>query len=395
MDRRYTLYLVALSILLSLLAACAPFWGKPLPLTGDVGAGLAIHHQGTLAEALNKLGLTADAALIVAKDGAAVRIGREAFGQLELRREWSGWVVTGDSLPPSCNLNELQEICLQTSRPRLAVSVLHGVSGGTTATPFALRLREFAIEGTAGRNGYQVIKYSCAEAASPWSGRHTAIVLHGLPREVNADTLALAGTHVLAGADTLAALWFSPPASLRTPRDQLASLADDSAILVCVVEGLSWPVVAHLQALGVETGLPDGCLMPAAVLHSDDAAIMPRFPAGTTVVTSAPVTLATGVKRIVVRDFDNDGDVDSDVYAGTLMRIQDTPASLVAYFNGLAEAQAQHGAFSHEAVEQARRNCVRIANLAARWPGAAYIVGLPADVGLDARHRYIAMWGKL
>ena len=391
MARRSALYLVALS-LLALLSACSPWWIKPLPLTGDERV-LSLDNSALVGEILGEYNVNAFAALIVATDGTAARIGRDSFDNLLLHRRWKGWLSYSADLSPTCNLVGLHEVCLQTATPAPRFEVMESPDEARAWSAFGLKLHEFARQGAAERNGYAVVKYSRTLAGSPWSWPMKAVATSDDVMLVSADTLRISDMRVMAGADTLTALWREIPNDIRGAIDRLAERGDHSKLLICVVDGLTHPMVDHMKALGVKLPIAIN-LPPASVVHAGDDDIFRALQPGDYVVTPAPLTLPTGVRRTMVNQGGPQDDIDAFAFEAGVNRMPDMTGALVVHFTGLLAEQHANGPFSDEATAHAQLTLQRIAELDAAWPGRLIVVGRPDPAALDLRHKHFGVWGE-
>jgi len=417
------LVLVSLLLLTALSLPALP----GLPLLGNIGRPLTLTSPGSLAELLDAAAPQTEAALLIASDGTAVRVYRNAFSRLRLANEQNAWNVYGDSLPPVCDLRNLAGIAVDRANRTFALHLLDGTEERETITPYAAVLRQFELLGTSERNGCTAMKYRrIADSFTIPTDSLLALCIGRPELFPDIAQVTFERYYFSAAGDTIVGLWRNPPAeSMFTLHEKLSGLMKEGPLLVLFVDSYGLRLHQHLSAQGCEFALQGLSPLRAAypsktassywafgtgssywlrnkrgviledVLQSGDNAVL--------VEDDHPYYQAP-VPVLAITDANGDGAIDDDIYRQALLELKQPHDFLMVHFHSIDDSGHDFGPYSPERLECTRQVVGYVNELVAAWNGPVLIFsdhGMHDDGKQGGTHGsaliddMLAMWGRI
>ncbi|MCF7920313.1 MAG: hypothetical protein K9N06_10425 [Candidatus Cloacimonetes bacterium] len=147
---------------------------RSIKVTGNIDKVHYIDHPGNLNTLLAEEKIEADAVLVCGIDGISAFVTSPAFCQVEIQKENLRWLSVTDSLPPVCNIKNIEEIVIWRSGWERKLYIEKKQSFPQSFTPYHFILGGYKKVAESEKNGYKAIKYK----------RITNTLLQNLPEPV-------------------------------------------------------------------------------------------------------------------------------------------------------------------------------------------------------------------
>lgn len=426
------LFRAILLIPVILMVACGR---KGIPVTGDVDKQLQLKQNETLAAFCDREIPQAEQALLIARDGMAINIRRETFGQVNLIRNENRWQVESDSLPDAAHIRDLQEICLSLNGSSADLFLLEGTDRERRISPYAARISEFEAVGVSSKSGYTVKKYQYSEPFNLILSTDSVLVIAASGQEFQLATddgkqlpgLVFRNNQFLLNKDEVRVIWTDPPElDLKQVHQQLQELTTSSRILLIFVDGLGWLLREHLLASEQQGFWSNPALMPVRVafpprtrnsywvLGTGETASRPRqgtifadfqVAAGEgLVIEGDQMFYKTPWQMMMKQDGNENGYVDDEIFIEAHRQVQKPWKFILVHFHGVDDAAHNYGPYSPETLKQLTDLDRFIGELNRLWPGEIYLVsdhGLHGAVagtgthGCGSLEDMLGLWGRI
>lgn len=410
-----------------LLSALSLYSLTGLPLSGNIGYPMMLTEAGNLGQLLDATAPGTEAALLIASDGTAARVYRNAFARIRLAFEENGWNAYGDSLPPVCDLRNLSGIAVDRANRTFALHLINGCEETETITPYAAILRQFERIGTSERSGCTATKYRrVSESYSVMADSALALCI-GRPEYFPGPVSVTFDRYYFGAAgDTIVGLWRNPPSeSMFTLHDRLAGLMKEGPLLVVFADSYGLRLHQHLTALGSDDALK-GLSPLRAAFPSKTSSSYWAFGTGTSYWLRAKRRvifedlLKPGDHAVLVEDdhpyyqapvpvmamtdVNNDGTSDDEIYRQALLEMDRHRDFLLVHFHSIDDAGHAFGPYSPQRLARARQVAGYINTLAEAWKGPVLAFsdhGMHDDGKRGGTHGsalvddVLALWGRI
>jgi hypothetical protein len=412
---------------LLLITALTLFANPGLPLMGNIGRPLMLTSEGALDGLLDAAAPQTEAALLIASDGTAVRVYRNAFPRLRLACENNEWNAYGDSLPPVCDLRNLAGIALDRANRTFTLHLINGSEETGTITPYAAVLRQFELIGISQRSGCTAMKYHRIRDAFSTPADSSLALCIGRPEHFPGKCdISLNRYYFTAEGDTVVGLWKHPPAeSVFSLHAMLSGLMEEGPLLVLFVDSYGLRLHQDLTALKADYALK-GLSPLRAAYPSKTASSYWAFGTGTSywlrnhrgailedilkpgdnavLVEDDHPYYQAPVPVLAMTDLDKDGSIDDEIFQQAVQEMDKHHDFMLVHFHSIDDAGHEFGPYSQQRLEHVRQVSGYVNELASKWKGPVLVFsdhGMHDDGRRGGTHGsalaedMLAMWGRI
>ncbi len=260
--------IVYLLLVLSILVGCG---SQGITITGTLQSAESINSAGRLSELLAPY--SAQAALIIAKDGAAVYLPKSSFALVDIIPYGrKGWQSKGDKLPNFSNIKDIAEISLYSGNNDYGLVIYDGAEEIDYFTPFRAKLEQYDQYGRGNKNEYDAIKYNFRESFKLDFAVDSVMVLTSLGsyKKMSSNdfssNLKVNQFYFSVAADTILAVWENEVEKDIFDLHRFMYF-NENPLLTIFVDSYGYHFHKHLQASGEENFLHALDIQPLRVAY--------------------------------------------------------------------------------------------------------------------------------
>ncbi len=392
--------LILFLILLILLGACSK---RKVNVTGNLDKPLKLNKPVNLSVFSRDEIPGAKHALLIGSDGTAVFVPKKSFAYLDIDKHKGKWEVKADNtLPPVCNITDIEEICFYKTYSNYELYVLNNNKTEKRITPFRARKNEFLLIGNSIKNEILVSKFTRENNYSlPLENDSTLIIFKNGTEKLSSmeDIIELDNFYFSLEGDTLSAIWKNPPSiNLSLIHDKVVDELKMKRVLLILIDGLGWSFWQH-PGMNITTSfLHDKNIEPLRIpyppltrnslwslgtggrvrskkkpedeyfIQISQVSTNPLIIEGDVILYSSPIT------QLAMLDKNNNGSSDDEIYLQAVQSINGEHDFIFLNFHHLDEIDHELGAYSEERVKYFRVLEDYISILTTLWSGSVYLI---------------------
>ncbi|NQV17083.1 MAG: alkaline phosphatase family protein [Armatimonadetes bacterium] len=406
-----------------------------LQVTGNVDKNYKIQESGNLKNILENISKDIEYAFLIGKDGTAAYISKPSFSNIQIQKKAFDWFSYTDSLPDFCNIKYLTEICVYQTKAENSLFILKNDEQIEKITPFSARVKEFELLGISKKNNYFAKKFYWNNEFKLNFEKDSLLAIFSdgnhrwfdTSRNEELDNLTRESHYFILEEDTVLALWNEPPEmDAYKLHHFLKEKYSVEPMLLIFLDGVGWRFWEHTKIIDKVGFLSQFDIKPMRAAYppktkfnywavgtgedfseesNENKIFSPFFDINKKglIIEGDKLLFHSPFQQISVLDFNNDGNIDEEIYQEARKHLQENNDFMLVHFHSVDDVGHKTGAYSNERIEQLKLVGEYIKDLSANWKGQVYIFsdhGMHTESGkgvhyLPSEEDMIAIWGRI